>query len=163
MLFLSPGFSLSQKLAFCVVSIALVTMPMWPQASTGSVSGTLRDQSGAVIQGASVTLTNTGTNGISKSTTNDSGFYFFPGVIPGPYTILAEAPGMQKFEGTLTVQVQQSAVVDLTMKVGQTAVEVAIKDVTSLVQTDNPTLGATLERMRLEQLPINVRSLSTLL
>src|SRR6185295_5408340 len=81
---------------------------------------------------------------------------------PGSYTLIAEATGMQKFEGSLTVQVQQSTV-DIVLSVGQTATEVAVKDVTTMVQTDNPTLGATLERMRIEQLPINGRSLTTLL
>jgi hypothetical protein len=70
---------------------------------------------------------------------------------------------MQKFEGSLIVQVQQSAVVDITMKVGQTATEVAVQDVTPLVQTDSPTLSHTLERARIEQLPINGRALTTLL
>ena len=58
------------------------------------------------------------------------------------------------------MQVQQSSVVDMTMKVGQTATEVAVKDVTPMVQTDNATLGHTLERTRIEQLPINGRTLT---
>jgi hypothetical protein len=49
------------------------------------------------------------------------------------------------------------------MKVGQTTVEVAVQDVTPMLQTDNPTLGATLERTRIEQLPINGRTVTSLL
>src|SRR3954447_13172960 len=95
-----------QKLAFCVLLLTLIALPAWPQASTGSVSGTVRDQSGAAIPGASVVLTNTATNSAAKSTTNESGFYRFPGINPGPYSVTADSAGMQKFEGTLTVQVQ---------------------------------------------------------
>src|SRR5207244_4343598 len=98
-----------------------------------------------------------------KSVTNESGFYRFPGVNPGSYSLEAEATGMQKFEATLTVQVQQSAVVDVTLSVGQTATAVSVQDVTTSLQTDNPTLGTTLERMRIEQLPIDGRNLTTLL
>ena len=152
-----------QKLMFYMLVMVLMAPCAWPQASTAPVSGTVRDQTGAVIPGASVTLTNTGTNVASKSTTNESGFYLFPGTLPGPYTLVVEAPGMQKYEGTLTVQVQQSAVVDVTMAVGQTTVEVAVRDVTPMVSTDNPTLGHTLERTRIETLPINGRSMTSLL
>jgi hypothetical protein len=150
----------------CLTFLALITLfaiPAWPQASTGTVSGTVRDQTSAVIPNATVVLTNTDTNVSSKTTTNESGFYRFPGVVPGPYSLAAEAVGMQKFEGTLIVQVQQSTVADVTLRVGQTSTEVAVRDVTPIVTTDNPTLGTTLERARIEQLPINGRSLTTLL
>jgi hypothetical protein len=147
----------------CVLFLVLLVPSALPQASTATVSGTVRDQTGAVITGASVTLTNTNTNVISRTTTNQVGFYTFPGTIPGPYRLSAEASGMQKFEGSLTVQTQQSAVVDVALKVGQTATEVAVQDVTPMITVDSPTLGAVLERTRIEQLPINGRALTSLL
>src|SRR6266487_2848077 len=118
-----PGLTFSQRFVFCVVLVSLIAIPAWPQASTGSVSGTVRDQSGAAIPGASVTLTNTATNVAAKSTTNESGFYRFPGINPGQYSLTADTAGMQKFEGNLTVQVQESTVVDITMKVGAASTE----------------------------------------
>ena len=145
------------------VMLALLAPSAWPQASTATVSGTVHDQTGAVVPGASITLRNTGTNVESKTTTNQVGFYFFPGVVPGPYLLVVEAQGMQKFEGSLTVLVQQSAVVDATLKVGQTATEVQVTDVTPLLTVDNPTLSHTLERQRIEQLPINGRFITALL
>jgi hypothetical protein len=99
----------------------------------------------------------------SKTTTNDVGTYIFPGMVPGPYRLLIESAGMQKFEGTLTVQVQQSAVVDAVLRVGQTATEVQVADVTPLLTVDNPTLGHVLEQRRIEQLPINGRFITALL
>lgn len=138
-------------------------VPALPQASTGSVSGTVRDESGAVIPAAAVTLTNKATNVASRTSTNQVGFYMFPGIVPGSYLLSVEAPGMQKFEGSLVVQVQQSAAVDVAMKVGQTATTVAVQDVTPMVQTESPTLSHTLERVRIEQLPINGRALTSLL
>src|SRR4051794_33431543 len=153
-----------QRFVWSVILISTLGTPSaWPQASTATVSGTTRAQTGAIITNALVTLTNTNTNTTSKANTNDSGFYTFPGTLPGPYLLTAEATGMQKFEGSLVVQVQQSAVVDITLQVGRTATQVAVQDVTPLVQTDNPTLGHTLERTRIEQLPINGRALTTLL
>ncbi|MBI3473223.1 MAG: carboxypeptidase regulatory-like domain-containing protein, partial [Candidatus Solibacter usitatus] len=152
-----------KRFILCILAAILLTPRAWPQASTATVSGTVRDQTGAVIPGASVTLAHKNTNVASKSATNEAGFYIFPGTYPGPYALAVEAPGMQKFEGSLVVQVQQSAVVDVTLKVGQTATEVAVLDVTPLVQTSSPALGHVLERARIEQLPINGRNLTTLL
>jgi hypothetical protein len=123
----------------------------------------VRDQTSAVIPSAAVTLTSKDTNITSKTIANQTGFYLFPGLVPGPYLLTVEAVGMQKFEGALTVQVEQSAVVDVTMKVGQTTAEVSVQDVTPLVTVDNATLGGTLEHTRIEQLPLNGRAVMSLL
>lgn len=155
--------SSARRVFYCTAIMVLAASCAWPQASTASVSGTVRDETGAVIPNASVTLTNTGTGVASKTTANEVGFYLFPGVVPGPYQLVAEAPGMQKFEGTLTVRVQQRHVVEVTLKVSQVAQEVSVQDVTPALTVDNPTLGHVLERTRIEQLPINGRALTTLL
>ena len=149
-----------------VFGCLLVTLLMpraWPQASTTTVSGMVRDQTQAVIAKAAVALTNTATNVTSRTTTNEVGFYIFVGVMPGLYRLAAEAPGMQKFEAALTVQVQQAAVIDAVLRVGETVTTVEVQDVTPLVTVANPTLGHVLERQRIEQLPINGRSIVTLL
>jgi hypothetical protein len=156
-------FTCLRKLFFCILMMALVVPSAWPQASTATSSGTVHDESGAVVPNASVTLTNTATNVALRGKSNDIGFYFFPGIIPGPYTLIVEAPGMQKFEGSMTVQTQQSAVVDVVLKVGQTTTAVSVQDVTPMLEVDNFSLGSTLERQRIEQLPINGRNVTNLL
>ncbi|MEX2264386.1 MAG: TonB-dependent receptor [Bryobacteraceae bacterium] len=133
------------------------------QSSTATVNGTVRDQTGAVIPGATVQLINTGTSITSRTTTNQAGYYVFPGVNPGPYRISVESAGMQTFVATLTVQVRQSAVVDPVLQPAATATTVDVPDVTPMVTTDNPTLGHVLERQRIEQLPINGRFITSLL
>ncbi|MFB3828128.1 MAG: carboxypeptidase regulatory-like domain-containing protein [Bryobacteraceae bacterium] len=143
--------------------ILLFVLPAMPQSGTGAVSGSVTDQSGSFVPGATATLTNTATQVTLKTTTNDVGFYMFPGITPGSYSLSVEAPGMEKFEGTLTVQVQQRAVVDVTLRVGQIAATVTVRDVTPLTTLDNATLGHVLERERIEQLPINGRNIGTLL
>src|SRR5262245_35426699 len=106
---LNAARSLAGVLAVCL----LFSSVCWPQASTSTVRGTVHDQGQAVIPNATVTLTNTAT-GVSRTTaTNEAGLYVFPATTPGPYRITAESPGLQKFEGALTVQVQQDAVVDM--------------------------------------------------
>jgi hypothetical protein len=154
-------FRSARFLLLFAVMVALA-VPAYPQGSTATVGGTVRDLSGAVVPAADVLLINTGTDSTLRSKTNEVGYYFFAGVIPGAYRVRVESAGMQPFEATLTVQVQQSAVVDPVLKVGQTTSSVEVFDATPVVTTDNPTLSKTLERQRIEQLPINGRSVYTL-
>ncbi len=147
-----------------VFTLLLVSIGIcWPQASTTTIRGTVRDQTNAVIPSAQVTAVNTATNVTSRTTTNEVGFYMFPGISPGTYRMTVEASGMQRFEAALTTQVQQDAVVDVVLKVGQTTTEIAVQDVTPMLTVDNPTLGHVLERQRIEQLPINGRFITSLL
>ncbi len=143
----------------------LLSVAPWASAQTsaGTVSGTLRDQTGGVIPGAAVTLVNSATNVTVPTKGNEVGFYRFPGVAPGEYRLTAETAGMQKFEGTVTVQVGQSVVVDVVLHPAGTTTTVEVADVTPLVTTDNPTVGAAMEHRRIEQLPINGRSIVTLI
>ncbi|MGH2349442.1 MAG: TonB-dependent receptor domain-containing protein, partial [bacterium] len=137
--------------------------PALSQTSAGSVRGTVRDQSGGVVPGADVTITNVATGVSTQNLTNDAGFYVFPALTPGSYRITIDSPGMKKFEASLTVQVQQVATVDPVLDIAGAATEVIVSDVTSVVNTDNPTLGHVLERQRIDQLPINGRNLQSLL
>jgi hypothetical protein len=155
----------STPIRLMALLVALLLLPdlAWPQASTATVSGTVRDQTGAVIPGSQVVLLNTATNVSLRTTTNEAGLYRFAGVVPGPYRLSVEATGFQPFEATLTVMVQQSAVVDPVMRIGATATEIDVLDVTPLLTVDSPALGQTLERTRIEQLPINGRNVDALL
>src|SRR5215813_7930403 len=101
-------------LAFACL-LALTARPVLPQASTGSVRGTVRDQTEAVLPNAEVTLANTATNVSIKSTTNSSGFYVLPGLTPAQYRLTVTAPGMARYEADLTVLVQQSTTADVVM------------------------------------------------
>lgn len=146
-----------------ILLAGFAAMPAFPQASTATVSGTVRDQTGAVIPNAPVVLTKIDTNAVSRGATNDVGLYVFPGVVPGPYKLEVNSPGMQNYEATLTVQVQQSVVVDAVLLPGRTSVTVEVKDVTPTVTVDSPTLGTVLERARIETLPINGRDFTALM
>ena len=101
--------------------LTLLVPLAYSQSSTGSVRGTVRDQSDAVVPTAVVTLTNSATNVTSKGTTNEVGFFVFPVVTPGQYRITVDVPGMQKYEATFTVQVQQSTTADAVMRVSSEA------------------------------------------
>jgi len=130
-----------QRVSVCLV-IALVVAPWaWPQASSSTVRGTVRDQGQAVVPRTKVTLTNTATTVERSTLTNEAGVFVFPGMFPGPYNLTAESPGMKKYEASLTLQAQQDAAIDVAMEVGQTLTQVEVRDVTPLVVSDNATLG----------------------
>ena len=141
----------------------LVPVAAWPQASNSTVRGSVVDPQQAVIPGAKITLMNTATNVSRESVTNNAGLYVFPGVTPGPYRLKVEFAGLQTFEGNLTVQVQQDATVDVVMQVANAATTILVHDVTPMVKVDSPSLGSSLERQRIEQLPVNGRGYQNLL
>jgi len=149
------------SISWALILFLFVAGTAWPQVSSSTVRGTVRDSSQAVIPSATVTLLNTGTNGSRETRTNEVGIYVFPGVIAGSYRITAEAPGLQKFEGTLTVQ--QDATVDAVLAPAQTATTVVVMDVTPMVATDSSSLSTVLEQQRISQLPINGRNYLQLL
>src|ERR1041384_319233 len=157
------GVVMMRKLVFTSFLAPVISLVLWGQASNSTVRGTVRDPAKAVVPGANITLTNTNTNIARTSTTNEAGLYVFPGVTPGPYRLTADSPGMQRFEGNLAVQVQQDAVVDIALQIGQTTSQVEVADVTPLMQVDSSVLGQVIERKRIEQLPINGRGYQALL
>ena len=140
------------------IAAALLTVTAaWPQASTSTVRGTVRDQAQAVIPKAMIKLTNTATNVSRTTESNEVGGYVFPNSFPGPYNLSAEFSGMQKYEVTFTVQAQLDAVIEVTLQVGTTATQVEVMDVTPLINVSNSAQAHTVERQRIEQLPINGR------
>ncbi|MGQ9635198.1 MAG: carboxypeptidase regulatory-like domain-containing protein [Bryobacteraceae bacterium] len=148
--------------SLCGVLALLAALCVWAQSTT-RLSGTVADQSGAVILKAEVTLTNTLTNVSLTTTTNEVGFYVFPSLTPGPYRLGVEFPGFQRYEVSLTLGAGQSAVIDPVLVPGVTTTAVEVRDTTPLVTVDSATIGTRMERSRVEQLPINGRALGTLL
>ena len=82
--------------AVCLTPLAFVAKNTFAQAVAGTLLGTVQDSSGAVIPGANVTLTNEGTNVTNQTTSGPQGFYTFPNLNPGQYSIAVEAKGFKK-------------------------------------------------------------------
>lgn len=141
----------------------LFALPSYPQASNGRVSGTVRDESQSVIPNATVELTNAATGITLRTVSNNVGFYIFPALVPGNYSLEASAPGLQKYSANAIVQVQQSLVIDPLLRVATSATMVEVVATAPQINVDNPTLGSVLERARIEQLPINGRDVTSLL
>ncbi|PYV23131.1 MAG: hypothetical protein DMG24_14770, partial [Acidobacteria bacterium] len=136
----------------------------WAQTGAGTIQGTVKDPSDAVVPGANVKIVQTQTALKRDTTTNASGFFVFPSALIGPYTLTVEAPGMETWNAELTLQAGQTAEIDPVLKVGSSTTEVTVTaNATPLVNTTDGTVATVVERARIEQLPLDGRSVDDLI
>ena len=129
------------------------------QASQSSIQGTLTDQTGGVIPGAMVTVVDVARGGTRSLTTDGAGQYVAPSVIPGTYTVRAEAAGFSKMERTgVIVEVGQNVRVDLALRAGEQTQTVTVTEEIPFINTTDSQLGGTVTNQQLNQLPFAERS-----
>src|SRR5579862_94107 len=134
---------------------ATTLQPAFSQSS-GSISGTVQDTSGAIIPSASVKATNLATNVVTAGTTNQSGFYLLQ-VPAGTYKVQASAQGFQSLlHDKITVDALASVPLDMTLSVGSETTQVEVSVSTDTIQTDNTTLGSTLRNEVYAALPLQM-------
>ena len=104
-----------------LLAIALATVgSIWAQSDRGTIAGVVTDQSGAVIAGAAVRATNTGTNASYTATTGASGSFAFPDLRVGTYEVTAEFKGFKRFvQSGIVLEVGQTAALDIGMAAGR--------------------------------------------
>jgi hypothetical protein len=126
--------------------------------STGSILGTVSDQTGAVVPGARVTITNKA-NGQSRSlVTTGSGTYESGPLQPGEYTVRVEAKGFQTYELPVTVQVGVTSTGDVRLSVGQETTVVEVEASAVQVNTSQATIQDVITADQIRALPINGRN-----
>jgi hypothetical protein len=145
-------FISASLLALCVHSLSQTTI------STGSIQGTVTDQSGAVVVGAKVTVTNKFTGREVNVTTTSRGTYTSGALTPDNYLVHVEAQGFKASEQPVLVQVGVTSAVNMKLQVGQSSqvVEVQASDVQ--VNTEQATVQGVLTTEQIENLPINGRN-----
>ncbi len=147
-----------------ITLILLLSAPTFAQSSTSRITGSIRDSTGAVVPGASVTVVNEATGLSQTQTTTDSGLYAFPAMPVGDYTITVEKPGFKKYQQTTNaLTVGTPLTVDAVMEVGQVSEVVTVQGGTEQLQTTNATIGNVVEQKAIEALPLNGRNPLTLL
>ncbi len=146
------------------LSILMAAAAAMAQTGTGSIQGTVKDATGAVVPNANVKVVHTATTREYASSTNEVGFYLFPAMQSGSYQISVEFAGMETWKGGLNLAAGQSAVVETVLRPGATATAITVAgDVTPLLTTSNATIATVIERERIEQLPLNGRFITTLI
>ena len=146
------------------LGLLVLTGVLWAQTGLGSIQGTVKDPTDAVVPNAAVVAVHVETGSTFKTTSNATGFFILPAMQIGKYHVSAESPGMEKWEADLELEAGQDAVIAPTLKVGGTASQVTVAgDVTPLVTTNSPTLASVADRDRIDQLPLNGRFFQNLL
>jgi len=135
----------------------------WAQA-TAEISGTVKDQSGAVLPGVEVTATQTET-GISRAAvTNETGSYILPNLAVGPYRLEAALPGFRTFVQTgIVLQVNSNPAINPILEVGQVTEQVEVQANAALVETRSTAVGQVIENQRILELPLNGRQVTDLI
>jgi len=146
--------SLSLRTILCGLIICLFAASASAQFRA-SVQGSVADPTGAVVPGATVTLTSNETNKTQQTTTSDEGFYRFTGLAPGRYSISAEQSGFKKqVLENIAVSAEETQGINLTLETGAVAETVTVSDtVGSQLQTENGSVDRALTTTEIRQLP----------
>jgi hypothetical protein len=122
------------------------------------------DPSGALIPGATINIINTATNVAASTKASSVGFYQVPGLIAGPYVVTVTTPGMETYKRTIELLAGQTFVANVALTPGAVSQEVTVSgNAVQLITPDNPTITSTLENARINELPMNGRSMVTLI
>jgi hypothetical protein len=147
------GFSL----LFVAVACSLVS-GLHAQTTYGSIVGTARDSSGAVMPNVTVTVTNEATNTAHTAATNEAGNYAFTTLLPGNHRLHAEMEGFRAIDVVgIVLQVDQVIRQDLTMQVGQLTEKIEVSATLAALATDTSDVGQVINNKEIVELPLNGR------
>jgi hypothetical protein len=129
------------------------------QETRATLTGRVSDPSGAIIPGAQITITDSGTGTVTHAVANHAGVYNVPFLDPGTYTIAVSAPNFENFvHKGLILQTEQTLTENITLNVGEVSQTVTVEGATPLVDTSDASTGQTLTSEEVEDLPANGRS-----
>jgi hypothetical protein len=133
------------------------------QLTTGTVSGTVVDQTGGAVPGATISAKNTETGSTRTTVTGPTGRYELPNLPIGMYEISATSAGFQtSVRGGVSLSVGQNAVVNHSLQVGNVAEQVTVTGEVSLVETTTATVTQLVDEKKVEELPLRDRDLTQL-
>jgi Carboxypeptidase regulatory-like domain len=156
-----------KRILFSVLAAVLIVVvtsgEVWAQA-TAQISGTVRDQSGAVLPGVEVVATQTDTGIARTAVTNETGSYVLTNLPIGPYRLEAGLPGFRTYAQTgIVLQVNASPVINPVLEVGQISEQVEVQANAALVETRSVGVGQVVENARILELPLNGRQIVDLI
>ena len=129
----------------------------------GTITGVVKDSSGGVIPGATVTAQNVGTNAVRIQTSNEVGAFSFPAMPPAEYLVKAELQGFNTAQNRVELHVEQTLRVSFTLEPGAVTENIQVTGVARLISTENATVGTVIENRRIVELPLNGRNFLSLI
>ena len=142
-----------------LLAVFLLAVSMAFAQTAGTIQGTVSDDTGAVIPGATIVVTALETGTESTSTSNEVGFYTVPALNPGLYSVTCSAEGFssQEFPG-LRLEVQQTMRLDCAMTVGAVTETVEVNAAAILIQSERTEVGQVIDSKRILEIPLNGRN-----
>src|SRR5579864_2941579 len=157
-------FRKAVQLLVGTMGMLLLCLPLFSQGNFGRILGEVTDQSGGVVAGATVTVIDKDRGVARTLTTDDAGEYNAPTLIPGTYTVRAEAKGFKRLERqNVELGVGKEVRVDLTVQAGEQNQTITVTEAIPVVETTNATLGGTLSNSQINDLPLNGRNYQNLM
>src|ERR1700687_2118548 len=154
----------SRRQSLLVFALVLLMCGQMFAGVTASISGTVKDTSGAAVAGATVTATNVATSIAVTQTTNGQGFYSFQSLPLGKYTVEVQEKGFKTYRETdLTLDVNSALTVDATLQVGQTTEKIEVAADALHVETVTSQMGEVIEGKEMTDVPLVKRSFTDLL
>ena len=166
---LGAGANRARWVRFAAASVAVLAMlflflPASHAQITGTITGTVYDNTGAVIPGANVTLVNQATQDMRTTVSTSEGYFAFPSLNPGTYTLKVEAKGFKSFQqSSIALQATDKRNVNATLEVGQTTETVTIEAHTDVIPVDSPARTLDLTAEDFNRLPMISRNATQLL
>src|ERR1700704_3135191 len=147
-----------------ILGVLLFSLSLFSQGSYGRILGTVTDQSGGVISGATVTVIDKDRGVARTLTTDQAGEYNAPTLIPGTYTVRVDANGFKRVDRqNVLLEVGKEVRVDVTVQPGEQNQTITVTEAIPLVETTNATLGGTLNNTDINDMPLNGRNFQNLL
>jgi hypothetical protein len=140
--------------------LVLANVTVFGQGVRGSLTGLVKDQNGAAVVGATVTVKNVATGEEVRASTDSQGAFTFPSLAPGKYAATVEASGFKRAEvPEITIEVSQIAKIDLALEVGAVTEQVTVTGQTQeVVNTSSPVLSNTINTKQVKDLPLLSRN-----
>ncbi len=149
---------------FCIAIFSFAAKANCQIAGTGSIQGSVADATGAIIQGATVTVTNFATQVKQVATTEGNGLFSFPNLAIGTYTLDVVAQGFQHYtRSNVVLEVGSSIAINVEMTVGRTDQKVEVQSSGLSLQTEDASFKQTIDQQTVTEMPLNGRQMTNLI